>query len=82
MDAYIKKGNFMMTEDENYVPKKFLRKVIAALCSITAKEIQEAVHVSSGYVSRHLNGDRNCLEIDIYMIERAFNIKIKDYIVL
>lgn len=56
-------------------------KVIVALDIITSKDIQLGAHVSKSYVSRYLKGERNCIEIDIYMIERIFGIKVKDYII-
>lgn len=68
-------------EKQNQIPRKIIIKVIVAMCAITSKEIQDNVHISKSYVSRYFNGERNCIEIDIYIIEKIFGIKIKDYLV-
>lgn len=61
------------------VPRRVVFKVILTLCDISTKEIEDKIHVSRSHICRHLSGERKCDEIDIYIIEKVFGIKIKDY---
>ena len=60
---------------------KTLRKVAIAIFDIKAKEIQEALNISKSVVSRHICGERYYPPIDIFIIEKVFNITIKDYVI-
>lgn len=60
-------------------PKKVVAGFIITLYGIKSKEIEKTLHVSQALVSKHLNGERNCPDIDIYIIEKVFGIKVKDY---
>lgn len=59
--------------------KKIIVKVIATMINLKSKDIETVLHLSKSVVSRHMTGERNNIDIDIYIIERAFGIKIKDY---
>jgi transposase len=60
-------------------PVRLITVVALVVYNINSKEIQEKVHVSKSVVSRHILGERECSEINIYIIEKIFNIKIKEY---
>ncbi len=62
-----------------YCQKKFVIKMIVSLLDLKSKEIESGLHISKSVISRHLSGERDCPEIDIYIIEKLFGIKIKDY---
>ena len=47
--------------------------MIVSLLDLKSKEIESGLHISKSVISRHLSGERDCPEIDIYIIE------IKDY---
>lgn len=70
---------YTMEVNSNNITKTLIVKVIVTLCAITPKEIQSEAHVSKSYVSRYLKGERNCVEIDFFIIEKVFGIKVKDY---
>ena len=61
------------------ISKKVLLKVIKDVYDINSKELESALHISRGVVSRHMTGIHNYPEIDIYIIEKMFGIKVKDY---
>lgn len=67
-----------MSKTEKMLRKKFF-KIIFIMFDITSKEIEEHLHVTKSYVSKYLCGERISPEIDIYIIEKIFGIKIKDY---
>lgn len=62
-----------------YCQKKFVIKMIVSLLDLKSKEIESGLHISKSVISHHLSGERDCPEIDIYIIEKLFGIKIKDY---
>ena len=59
--------------------KKFIEKTIVSVMDIKSKEIEAVLHLSKSVVSRHMTGEKNNIDVDIYIIEKAFGIKIKDY---
>ncbi len=59
--------------------KKIVTKVIISIINLKSKDIENVLHLSKSVVSRHMTGERNNPEIDIYIIEKVFGIKIKDY---
>ena len=59
--------------------KKFIEKTIVSVMDIKSKEIESVLHLSKSVVSRHMTGEKNNIDVDIYIIEKAFGIKIKDY---
>ena len=62
--------------------KKFIEKTIVSVMDIKSKEIESVLNISKSVVSRHMTGEKNNIDVDIYIIERAFGIKIKDYSVI
>ncbi len=62
-----------------YCKKQILTKFIFSLLDLKSKEIQMALNISKSVVSRYLTGERRCPEIDLYIIEKIFGIKVKDY---
>ena len=61
-----------------YCKKQVLTKIIFSLLDLKSKEIQMDLHISKSVVSRYLTGERGCPEIDLYIIEKIFGIKVKD----
>ncbi len=59
--------------------KKIIVKVITSMLDLKSKEIEAVLHLSKSVVSRHMTGEKNNIEIDIFIIEKVFGIKIKDY---
>lgn len=49
------------------------------MLDLKSKEIEAVLHLSKSVVSRHMTGEKNNIEIDIFIIEKVFGIKIKDY---
>ena len=61
------------------LPKKIVLNMITAAYDVQSKELEKALHISKSVVSRHMTGERNYPEIDIFLIEKIFGIKVKDY---
>ncbi|MCD7780068.1 MAG: hypothetical protein LUH05_05290 [Candidatus Gastranaerophilales bacterium] len=59
--------------------KRIIIKVITSMINLKSKDIETGLHMSRSVVSRHMTGERYNPEIDIYIIEKVFGIKIKDY---
>lgn len=65
-----------------YCKKQFVIKTIVATIDIHSKDIETNLHLSKNIVSRHLTGEKNRPEIDIYIVEKLLGIKIKDYVII
>lgn len=63
----------------DYCQKKFLVKFIVSMLDLKSKDIEANLNLSKSVVSRHMTGERNCPAIDIFIIEKVFKIKVKDY---
>lgn len=59
--------------------KKFLIKVILNALDVKPAELARDLHLSKTQVSRYLSGERISNDLDIYLIEQVFAIKVKDY---
>ncbi len=59
--------------------KKMLIKIILNVLDVKPSDLVKNVHLSSTQVSRYLSGERASIDIDIYLIEQVFSIKVKDY---
>lgn len=59
--------------------KKIIVKLITTIINLKSKDIETVLHLSKSVVSRHMTGEKNNIDINIYIIEQAFGIKIKDY---
>ena len=62
----------------NLCKKQFVIKTIIAVINLRSREIENELHLSKSIVT----GEKNRLEIDIFVIERLLGIKIKDYEVI
>ncbi len=58
--------------------KSIILKMIMALLDLKAGDIAKETHTSFSLVSRHISGERQNINIDIYLIEKCFHIKIKE----
>ncbi len=63
----------------DYSQRQIITKFIVSLLDLKSKEIQTNLNISKSVVSRYMTGERGCPQIDIYLIEKVFGIKIKDY---
>jgi len=65
----------------DFCKKQFVIRTIVSIINLKSKDIERDLHLSRSVVSRHLTGEKNKPEIDVYIIERLLGIKIKDYII-
>ena len=54
-------------------------KSIIAIIDLKTTEIAQALHTSQSLISRHLIGEIDKPEVDIYIIEQLLGIKIEGY---
>ena len=59
--------------------KQLVMKSILAIIDLKTTEIAEALHTSQSSISRHLLGEIDKPEVDIYIIEQLLGIKIEGY---
>lgn len=62
-----------------YCRKILLIRMMIYSLQLKSVDIQKHCHISKSVVSRYINGERECKEIEIFIIEQFFGIKIKDY---
>lgn len=55
--------------------------MITTMLDLKSKEIETRLHLSKSVVSRYMTGERGCEEIDLFFIEKIFNITVKDYMI-
>lgn len=60
--------------------KKMLIKIILNVLDVKPSDLVREIHLSSTQVSRYLSGERDSHDIDIYLIEQVFEIKVKEYV--
>lgn len=53
--------------------------MIMLVLGIKPCDIVRELNYSSSAVSRYLNGERDCIAIDFWFIEKVFGIKVEDY---
>lgn len=75
---FIKRGTEIMLTCK-YCKRHIVLKVILAVLNLKPAEIARDVHVSKSFVSKYLIGERISTEIDLYLIEKIFFIKVKDF---
>ncbi len=59
--------------------KQLVMKSIIAIIDLKTTEIAQALHTSQSLISRHLIGEIDKPEVDIYIIEQLLGIKIEGY---
>lgn len=59
--------------------KQLVMKSIMAIIDLRTTEIAHAIHTSQSQISRHLLGEIEKPEVDIYIIEQLLGIKIEGY---
>lgn len=52
--------------------KKILLKFIMSIYDIKATDIAKAINVSDSLVRKHIDGIRNCEQVDLYIIHACF----------
>ena len=62
-----------------YCRKVLVIKAIMAMVNLKSRDIDNELHLSKSIVSRHMRGEKNRPEIDIYIIEHLLGIKIEGY---
>ena len=62
-----------------YWQKKMIIKLITATMDLKSKDIQEGLNMSKSVVSRHFTGEKENIDIDIFIIEQLLGVKIKEY---
>ena len=60
-----------------FCQKKITVKFILSIYGISATEIANAVHLSKSMVWKHLNGDSYNENVDIYIVNKVFGLKIE-----
>lgn len=68
---------------QNYLfnNKTILIRVVMAISGIKVSDIAKETNTSVSLVSRHISGERTNIHIDLYFIEKIFNITVKDYMI-
>lgn len=51
------------------------------ILDLKVTEVAKEIHVANSTVSMYLTGERKSIELELYLIEKVFDIKIKDYCV-
>ena len=59
--------------------RKILIKIMLDVMEVKPVELARKLHLSKTQVSRYLSGERLSSELDIYLIEQVFEIKVKNY---
>ena len=52
---------------------------IFMMYGLKVTKVAKDIHVANSTVSMYLTGERKCTYLELYLIEKVFNIKIKDY---
>lgn len=65
----------------SYIPKILTAKFIFMILDLKVTEVAKDIHVANSTVSMYLTGERKSIELELYLIEKVFDIKIKDYCV-
>ena len=59
--------------------KQLVMKSIVAIIDLKTKDIADGLHISPSLISRHLCGDIERPEVDIFIVEQLLGIKIEGY---
>lgn len=60
--------------------RKILFDVIFAVLELNAAQVAREIHVHKSQVSRYITGDRHCLALEIYLMERIFGTDVMERI--
>ena len=60
-----------------FCKKKMLIKFIMTCFNITAADIARDLNVSASLVRKHIDGDRECKSVDLYIIHRCFDVPLE-----
>ncbi len=61
-------------------PKILTVKFIFMLLDLKVTQVAQEIHVANSTVSMYLNGERKSPELELYVIEKIFKIKIKEFV--
>ncbi|MBO6087963.1 ArsR family transcriptional regulator [bacterium] len=64
-----------------YDQKLILVRVMVATLDLKSSDIEQHLHISRSVVSRHLRGERDYPPIDMYLVEKFFGVRIKEFII-
>ena len=59
--------------------KQLIMKSIVAIIDLKTKDIADGLHISPSLISRHLCGEIERPEVDIFIVEQLLGIKIEGY---
>ena len=62
-------------------PKILTVKFIFMLLDLKVTQVAQEIHVANSTVSMYLNGERKSPELELYVIEKVFKIKIKEFVI-
>ena len=60
-----------------FCKKKVLIDLIMTIYKVKATDIAKEINVSDSLVRKHIEGDRYCQDVDVFLIEKCFGIKVK-----
>ncbi len=61
-------------------PKILTVKFIFMILDLKVTQVAQEIHVANSTVSMYLNGERKSPELELYVIEKVFKIKIKEFV--
>ena len=61
-------------------PKILTVKFIFMLLDLKVTQVAKDIHVANSTVSMYLNGERKSPELELYVIEKVFKMKIKEFV--
>jgi len=64
-----------------YDQKLILVRVMVASLDLKSSDIEKQLNISRSVVSRHLRGERDYPPIDMYLVEKFFGVRIKEFII-
>ena len=65
-----------------YEQKLILVRVMVASLDLKSGDIEKQLNISRSVVSRHLRGERDYPPIDMFLVEKFFGVRIKEFIIV
>lgn len=65
-----------------YEQKLILVRVMVASLDLKSSDIEKQLNISRSVVSRHLRGERDYPPIDMFLVEKFFGVRIKEFIIV